>query len=116
MSKPTNCQILKTVVKARKVIAKKKHWVVGDEAETKEGYSVNPNDKNAYAFCAIGSVHKVVGTNKGKLYKKTIKALNEVVEKLYPKYNDVVELNDESESHKKVLKIFDNTIDRLANK
>lgn len=107
-------QIINVITKARRLLSKKEKWTRGDYATDKNGQSVDPKEKKAVCFCAIGAVERYAD-DASVQYE-----LDKTARQLYPQDTlggtyGIVRVNDHGgpRARLKVLRVFDKTIERL---
>ena len=113
-------RMLTVARRARKRIAKEKNWVQGKLAVTAKGNECPPRSRKAFAFCAVGSLHASTGDEK---IVHAIEALMlDVVDDSYYDDKEISELkvlnyfNDDHASHRAVLQVYDEAIERLESR
>lgn len=94
-----------TLRKARRIIANPKRFCKGTCALDAEGNEVNPLDKGAKRYDALGAIVHVGGNSISLDYLRAAAA------DLYSV--DVVTLNDSYDGRRKVLRCFDHAIKNL---
>jgi hypothetical protein len=109
-------KMLDVIKKARKLITKSCNWTKGCTARDKNDGSVNPYDKNAVKFCAIGAIHRMSKTDYSILITIKDKFERIVISKSryakLSKYPFMGGWNDSS-THRNVLRGFDKLISKL---
>lgn len=114
------------LVEARAVIADREHWTQENMAIENTGLECSPTDDDAWAFCALGAVCKVVGMDDGEdaTVRDVTQHLDRAARALYlePKVvYGIVSLNDGCanpdrvpDAHAAVLRCYDYAIEHAS--
>ena len=99
---------LRTLKRARRLIARPENWCQGPAAVDADGYSVDATSERACAFCTVGSVRHVAGYSKAD--QLAYEALSQTTMRM--KHPDMPgAYNDKpGRQHGEVLRVFDRTI------
>ncbi|WP_439398573.1 DUF6197 family protein [Bradyrhizobium sp. PMVTL-01] len=127
--------IKQIIIDARALIADKEHWIQDETAQDRDGASCEPNDTQAYCFCAQGALIRAYGGDLKQMeWIAASDALERAAKKLFPDSADktnfaYVRVNDGEVgapddpddanlaydlAHENILKVFDLAIAEAA--
>ncbi|UTS52110.1 hypothetical protein [Synechococcus phage BUCT-ZZ01] len=106
--------MLETLIAAKQLIEDEKNWCRVERAKDKKGRYVEPTNRSACQFCAVGAVQKVMSYDQIDVYtSQEVKFLDIISRNMYGQ--PVFIINDDL-GHGYVLKIFDKAIEQLKER
>ena len=102
------------ITKTRFLIENEECWAKGFPAMNKHGIVVDILSPNAQVFCMFASLHKVAIDYPTVVYQRCYDILRNIVEEKTEEYMSLTRYNDLPDTtHKDVLAIFDEAIERI---
>lgn len=99
------------LIAARAVIADPAHWTRGVMARDSRGLSVLPNEPEAFCFCMLGALRKVVGKFNPSGEHKSF--LRDAIQAYTCKSMPIGDFNDDdTHGHDDVLQVFNMAIEK----
>jgi hypothetical protein len=92
--------------KARELISDRNRWAKGHFAKTKEGRNCNTLSEEAFSFCSLGALCKIIDIH---VMSVTGKEATETLRRSLPSGTDIAGFND-THRHSEVIALFDRAI------